>query len=316
MLYPLKFRPIFKPYVWGGRNLGRLFGKPIPASGPAAESWELVDRPDDNSVIANGPLAGKTLRWLMEHHMAEVLGSVASWKGRFPLFVKILDAKEKLSLQVHPPDAVAEKLGGEPKTEMWYIFDALPDSSLYAGLKRGVTRAQFEAALADGTAERCCHRVAVRPGDVMFIPSGRVHAIGSGLVLFEIQQNSDTTYRVFDWGRVGTDGRPRELHVAQALQSIDFDDYEPTLATPQGTLLVDCPLFTTHRERIEHPLTGREDGRTFQILCGLQGSASIRAGGVSESIVPGETVLLPAASGGFSLDPEGAFEFLRVFVRV
>ena len=230
MLYPLMFQPIFKERVWGGRNLERLYQKALPPGVPIGESWEITDRPEAASVIANGPLAGKDLRWLMEHHAKELLGPARSHNGRFPLLIKLLDAEEKLSLQVHPPAHVAARLGGEPKTEMWYIADARAGAELYAGLRRGVTRAEFERRINDGTVADCFHRLPVKPGDVMFLPSGRVHAIGAGLVLFEIQQNSDTTFRVFDWNRPGLDGQPRELHVEQSLQCIDFNDFEPSLA--------------------------------------------------------------------------------------
>ena len=231
MLYPLIFEPIFKERVWGGRELEHLYAKPLPPGKPIGESWEISDRLGDASVIANGPLAGKTLRWLMENHAAEILGDAKpAAGGRFPLLCKILDAREKLSLQVHPPAAKAKELTGEPKTEMWFIADAAPDASLYVGLKRGVTREEFERKISDGSVADCFHRLPVRAGDAMFLPSGRVHAIGAGLVIFEIQQNSDTTYRVFDWNRVGLDGKPRELHVPQSLASIDFNDFEPKLA--------------------------------------------------------------------------------------
>ena len=229
MLYPFTFRPIFKERVWGGRELERLYHKPLPPGVPIGESWEISDRPGDVSVIANGTLAGKDLRWLMENHAADLLGEARPQGGRFPLLIKILDAQDKLSLQVHPPPAKAAELGGEPKTEMWYVAEAAPGAELYVGLKRGVTRAEFEQRIKAGTVAECFHRVSVRPGDAMFLPSGRVHALGAGLIIFEIQQNSDTTYRVFDWNRLGLDGKPRELHIPQSLASIDFNDYEPSL---------------------------------------------------------------------------------------
>ena len=230
MLYPLIFQPIFKERVWGGRALERLYRKHLPPKVPIGESWEISDRPGgDASIIANGPLAGKDLRWLMENHERELLGDAKPANGRFPLLIKILDAEEKLSLQVHPPAHKAAELHGEPKTEAWYIADAAPGAELYVGLKRGVTRAEFERKIQSGDVAECFHRVPVKMGDTMFLPSGRVHAIGAGLVIFEIQQNSDTTYRVFDWNRVGLDGKPRELHVEQSLASIDFGDFEPAL---------------------------------------------------------------------------------------
>src|SRR5215469_11272222 len=251
-LYPLVFQPIFKERVWGGRELERLFNKILPATKPIGESWEISDRPGDESVIANGAFAGKTLRWLMENYPVEMLGRARPTAGsRFPILCKILDARDKLSLQVHPPAAKATELNGEPKTEMWFIADAEPTAELFVGLKPGVTRNEFEKKIADGTVAECFHRAPVRTGDAMFLPSGRVHAIGAGLVIFEIQQNSDTTYRVFDWNRVGLDGKPRELHIPQSLASIDFNDFEPKLVDSpfvadgqiQKRALVDDPLF-------------------------------------------------------------------------
>ena len=262
MLYPLTFQPIFKDRVWGGRNLERIYQKALPPKIPIGESWEITDRPEGVSVIANGPLAGQTLRWLMENHRRDILGTDAAPTGSFPLLVKILDAKDTLSVQVHPPASIAAQLQGEPKTEMWYITDATPGAELFAGLKPGVTRAQFETKIADGTVADCLHRMPVQAGDVMFLPSGRLHAIGAGNVIFEIQQNSDTTYRVFDWNRVGLDGKPRELHVPQSLASIDFNDFAPSLIksiysrnpTFKVRYLVNDPLF-----RIDACLVNRDE---------------------------------------------------------
>lgn len=228
-LYPFTFRPLLKERIWGGQRLRELYNKDLPPDRPIGESWEISDRPGDASVIANGPLAGRDLRWLMENHGAELLGRKTVTGERFPLLIKLLDARETLSLQVHPPAAKAKELGGEPKTEMWYVAAAEPGAELFVGLKRGVTREHFEAQLTAGTVAECFHRVQVTAGDAMFLPSGRVHALGGGLVIFEIQQNSDTTYRVFDWNRVGLDGKPRELHIPQSLASIDFHDFEPPL---------------------------------------------------------------------------------------
>src|SRR5687768_5967711 len=228
MLYPFVFEPILKERIWGGRRLAALYDKPLPAEVAVGESWEISDRPGDVTVISNGPLRGQTLRWLMEHHGAELLGATPpAIGGRFPLLCKILDARDKLSLQVHPPADL--KHLGDPKTEMWYIAAADPGAELFVGLRSGVTRDAFERAVASGTVADCFHRIAVQAGDAMFLPSGRVHAIGAGLVIFEIQQNSDTTFRVDDWNRVGLDGQPRELHVPQSLASIDFSDFEPQL---------------------------------------------------------------------------------------
>jgi mannose-6-phosphate isomerase len=303
VLYPLTFHPIFKDRVWGGREMERLYQKKLPPGRPIGESWEISDRPGDISVIANGPLAGKNLRWLMENHRAELLGNVKPATGdRFPLLCKILDAREKLSLQVHPPAGKAAELGGEPKTEMWFIADAAPGAELFVGLKRGVTRAEFEGKIQTGEVAECFHRVPVRAGDAMFLPSGRVHAIGAGLVIFEIQQNSDTTYRVFDWNRVGLDGKPRELHVAQSLASIDFNDFEPALVPSrfvgdslmQVRPLVRDPLFAVEAWKLSGTKVSLEL-KKVQIVAVMGGQVEINGGSTSVKLSAGQFSLIPAS---------------------
>lgn len=313
-LYPLVFEPRFKERVWGGRALATLYAKQLPPGAPIGESWEIADRPGDESVIANGPLAGRTLRWVMQAHAADALGDAAPAEGgRFPLLCKILDAREKLSLQVHPPPRAARL--GDPKTEMWYIAAAAPGAELFAGLKRGVTRDTFEREMRSGDVAGCFHRIRVRGGDTMFLPSGRVHAIGAGLVIFEIQQNSDTTFRVFDWNRLGLDGRPRDLHVAESLESIDFNDFEPALVTPasvrEGTFtrraLVRDPLFTA--DLLEASAKGElrpARGRPC-ILAVVERDVEISGGGVTQALRPGDFCLVPAATTDAALTaPEGA----------
>ena len=302
MLYPLTFRPIFKDRVWGGREIERLYGKNLPPVTPIGESWEISDRPGDASVIANGTLAGRDLRWLMENRARELLGDAKPAIGnRFPLLCKILDAREKLSLQVHPPEGKAAELGGEPKTELWFIADAVPGAELYVGLKRGVTRAAFEKRIRDGSVAECFHRLPVKTGDVMFLPSGRVHAIGPGLVIFEIQQNSDTTYRVFDWNRVGLDGKPRELHVAESLASIDFNDFEPGLvqSRPAGNeiktrRLADDPLFNVEMVELKTGATLDLVPRELQILAVVNGRLEIEGGSTTVILAAGQFSLVPA----------------------
>ena len=320
MLYPLTFQPIFKERVWGGRRLEQLYGKALPADVPIGEAWEIADRPEATSVIANGPLAGQDLRWLMENHPAEMLGPAYSAVGRFPLLIKLLDAREKLSLQVHPPAAVAAALGGEPKTELWYIADAAPGAELYVGLRQGVVRADFERCIQDGSVADCFHRIPVAVGDVMFLPSGRVHAIGAGLVIFEIQQNSDTTYRVFDWNRVGLDGKPRATHVAESLASIDFNDFEPSpirsIYSRNHTMpvryLVEDPLFMINACQL------RRDGRIHlrgtgaQIIGLLQGRLRLSGNGQEVTLAPGQFCLLPAGLERTALTAEKRVEFLHV----
>jgi mannose-6-phosphate isomerase len=320
MLYPLTFQPLFKERVWGGRNIERLFGKPLPPDRPIGESWEITDRPEGISVIDNGPLAGKTLRWLMEEHRREVLGQRADSQGRFPLLIKILDCMEKLSVQVHPPAQVAARLGGEPKTEMWYIADATPEAELFVGLKAGITRQEFERRIRDGTVQDCLHRIPVRAGDAMFLPSGRLHAIGGGNVIFEIQQNSDTTYRVFDWNRVGLDGKPRELHVKQSLASIDFNDFEPSLIASKYSrnqrfsvrFLVDDPLFRVDACRVSRKGRFYLRSDSVQILGILRGRLSVMFGETQLELRAGGFCLLPACLERVTCEPHTNVEFLHV----
>ena len=320
MLYPLTFHPIFKERVWGGREMERLYKKKLPAGKPIGESWEISDRPGDASVIANGPLAGKNLRWLMENHRAELLGGAKpAAENRFPLLCKILDAREKLSLQVHPPAGKAAGLKGEPKTEMWFIADAAPGAELFVGLKRGVTRAEFEKKVRTGEVAECFHRVPVRAGDAMFLPSGRVHAIGAGLVIFEIQQNSDTTYRVFDWNRVGLDGKPRELHVAQSLASIDFNDFEPALiqSRPTGNdvkirPLVNDPAFNVEALEMKSGAGMILKPRKLQIVAATGGQVEIKGGSTSVKLSAGQFSLIPASLEQAEILAKSEVALLRV----
>lgn len=320
VLYPLLFQPIFKERVWGGRNLARLYGKPIPEGKPIGESWEITDRPEGVSVIANGPLAGSSLRWLMENHRRDVLGADAATAGPFPVLVKILDAQQTLSIQVHPPASVAATLGGEPKTELWFITDSTPQAELFVGLKAGVTREAFEHHIQNGTVAEALHRVAVKPGSTMFLPSGRLHSIGAGNVLFEIQQNSDTTYRVFDWNRTGLDGQPRELHVPQSLASIDFDDFEPELIENAYSrnevfsvrYLIDDPLFRIDACKVKRGKRFYLSSQSMQILGLVSGSLTVSHGEHTLTLKPGDFCLLPACLGRCALTAGTASEFLHI----
>ena len=319
MHYPYVFRPILKERVWGGRLLESLYHKTLPPTRPIGESWEVSDRPGEASEIVNGPLAGKDLRWLMERYAGEILGPAPSWQGRFPLLVKILDAREKLSLQVHPPAAKARELGGDPKTEMWYIAHAEPGAELYAGLRGGVSRLDFERELAAGSVEGCFHRLAVHTGDALFLPSGRVHALGAGLVVFEIQQNSDTTYRVSDWHRLGLDGKPRELHVAESLASIDFNDFEPRLIQPQPRTdgvttvspLVRDRLFSVELRAVRTGGSWLPPAGTMLILGVLTGRLEVVTPSTKVALEPGSFSLLPACLGEVQLRAESGTSFLQ-----
>ena len=320
VLYPFTFQPIFKERVWGGREIERFYGKQLPLGKLIGESWEISDRPGDAGVIVNGPLAGKDLRWLMENHAPELLGDAKpAGQNRFPLLCKILDARDKLSLQVHPPADKAAELGGEPKTEMWWIAAAAPGAELYAGLKRGVTRAEFEKKIRDGSVAECIHRVPVKAGDAMFLPSGRVHAIGAGLVIFEIQQNSDTTYRVFDWNRLGLNGKPRELHVAESLASMDFNDFEPALVQSRfaggevkSRPLVNSPLFNVEAVEMKSGTELNLKPRKLQIVAAVRGRLEIKGNSVSVNLAGGRFCLVPASLEQTQVSAKSDATLLRV----
>jgi mannose-6-phosphate isomerase len=246
---PITFRPIYQERVWGGRELERVYGRILPAPEvPIGESWEIVDRDGEQSIVDQGPFSGLSLHELWVNHRAEIFGEGFLDHPRFPILIKVLDARDDLSIQVHPPLHLAAALGGEPKTEMWFIAACVPGAKLYVGLKEGVSRADFEEAIGNGGVADCVHALMPQPGDSIFIASGRLHAIGAGFLIHEIQQNSDTTYRVFDWNRLGLDGKARELHVRESLASIDFDDFEPSMDTPMGDQLAACEFFKTERK--------------------------------------------------------------------
>jgi len=297
---PLQFEPLFMERVWGGRQLEQLYGKRLPQGARIGEAWEIVDREEAQSVVHSGPLQGETLHELWTNRHRQIFGPRAPDGERFPLLIKLLDAQDRLSVQVHPPQSVAASLKGEPKTEMWYFASTLADADIFAGLRKGVTRDSFETALREGTVAEQVHRITVKSGDAIFIPSGRIHAIGAGNVIVEVQQNSDTTYRVFDWNRFGLDGRPRELHVSESLASIDFDDIEPGLAQPKGQSVVDCELFQVERLEFStvHPVVPEGE---FAIVCVLEGK--VKCG--SEQFEPGEFFLMPANLSARTMKPMG-----------
>jgi mannose-6-phosphate isomerase len=297
---PLVFEPLLMERIWGGRRLGTMLGKRLPPSVRIGESWELVDREEAQSVVHEGPFRGWTLHNLWKERRAEIFGSGLADTPRFPLLCKILDAQDRLSVQVHPPAEVAPRLGGEPKTEMWYLLDALLGSDLYAGLRRGVTRQIFEQALSEGHVAEQIHGFPIKAGDTMFIPSGRVHAIGTGNLIIEVQQNSDTTYRVFDWNRLGLDGKPRELHVAESLESINFDDVEPGIVEPRGEVLVECPLFSVERWVLSGPRVSTQAG--FAIFTVIAGTVECGA----QQFSCGAFFLLPACATDREVRPLNA----------
>lgn len=291
----LKFHPLYQERVWGGRGLAEFLGRKLPGETPIGESWELVDRPEAQSVVADGPWAGRTLSEIMAAHAAEIMGPDWPMTRPFPLLVKWLDCRERLSLQVHPPASVAARLGGEPKTENWYIAQAEPAAAILAGLKPGVDAARFRSALSDNTAESLVHRLPTAAGDSILIRSGVMHAIDGGNLILEIQQNSDTTYRVYDWGRVGLDGKPRAVHVEQSMASLEAN----TAGAPQivrhkdkTSVLAECQEFRITRrglsagERLAFP--ARRQARVLSVVAG-----SMVAAGMTLRV--GDNVLLPYA---------------------
>jgi mannose-6-phosphate isomerase len=306
---PIVFEPLAMERVWGGRRLENLYGKALPPGVPIGESWEFVDREDAQSVVHSGPMRGETLHELWTSRREEVFGAAykSQKSNRFPILIKLLDARERLSVQVHPPARVSAALNGEPKTEMWYFADAQPGANIYAGLKRGVTREQFERLLHEGRVEEALHDIPVERGDSIFIPSGRLHAIGAGNVIVEVQQNSDTTYRVFDWNRTGLDGTPRALHIEESMASIDFDDFEPAVNHASHGVLAECDYFKVEKILLSSDQPSCPDGK-FSIITVVAGCAACE--GIE--FKPGDFFLVPATLGGAVVRPaEHDTEILR-----
>jgi len=306
---PIAFAPLFMDRVWGGRRLAEVFDKPLPPDVPIGESWEVVDRLEAQSFAMSGVAPGTTLNELWSARREEVFGTRAARYGeRFPLLIKLLDAREALSVQVHPPASVAPSLGGEPKSEMWFLADAEPDAYLLVGLREGVTRASFTAALEAGEdVSTKLQRLDVQTGDAIYLPSGRVHAIGAGCLIVEVQQNSDTTYRVFDFNRLGLDGVPRELHIPESMASIDWDDVEPPLLSQDGETVVRTEYFTVSRWLVAEPRPATAPG-DCAIVCVLSGRVSC-----GESVFDaGDFFLVPAACDDPQLWPARAADVLII----
>jgi len=295
MSSPIVFEPIYMERVWGGRCLEDKLNRILPPEKVIGESWEVVDRPEAQSVVASGPFSGSTLRELLENYSGSIMGPTYDPKKPFPILIKWLDCQEKLSLQVHPPARVADKLNGEAKTENWYIADVDDGAELMVGLKEGVTRETFEQALINDDLEPLVHKATVSPGDSIFVWSGRIHAIGGGNFILEIQQNSDTTYRVYDWGRVGLDGKARDLHVEESMESIQFDDFEPEPQrnTQPGDTLADCDEFRIRKESVSDGKRLTFPDATPPVLLNVvSGSIDIQGENLNR-FQKGDTLLLP-----------------------
>lgn len=321
-LYPMTFDPVFKDYPWGGRNLETIFGRQLPP-GIVAESWEVAAHPNGSSTVDNGPLQGKTLPEVMELLGEELVGehsSAALARGRFPLLVKLLDCRQWLSVQVHPNDAYGLAHEGEwGKTEMWVVLHAEPGAELIYGFAQGMTKEKYAEAIGGDRSAEGLHRVKVKPGDVIFVPAGAIHALGPGIIVTEIQQNSDTTYRIYDWGR------PRPVHIQQALDVLDFNLIEPQPVKPKVVLdeegfqveqLASCPYFETERLTMPagYEFFGLCDGTTFELWAAIQGRATIYSDADPLTLSAVQWALLPAALGEFQVQAEEDAVLLRVFV--
>jgi mannose-6-phosphate isomerase len=307
-LYPFTFEPLFKRYLWGGRRLESVLGKPIGEGDDYAESWEIADHASGQSIVANGPLAGVSLHELVVARGQELLGRHHP-QPRFPLIFKFLDCQRDLSVQVHPSDAAAALLVPPDlgKTEAWVILDAQPGSRVYAGLKAGCNRTLLAEAIRCGRTEDCLQWFEPRPGDCVFIPAGTVHALGAGLLVAEIQQASDTTYRLYDWGRVDAQGKPRVLHIDQGLAAIDFSAGQIELQSPQKTnqphveRLARCEKFVLDRWTVASDKQIGGDDR-FHILSVLQGEI-VLGDRLATTVRKGQTALVPACLPAFSITP-------------
>ncbi len=302
-LYPLQFEPIYKDAIWGGGRIAQKFHRSSLTS-RCAESWEISDRKEGESRVLNGRLKGKTLHELIEEFGDDFLGRERK-DQRFPLLIKIIDAREALSLQVHPSEETALACHGEPKSEMWYVLEGGP---VYAGFKKPVSHAQWARAVQSNRLIDLIQRFQTRPGDAVFIPGGRIHAIGEGCMMLEVQQNSDTTYRVYDWNRIGVDGKPRELHLEQAVKCIKWDDDNNPISNPEFIEdSVDCKRwkilstlhFTIEKWEISGLFRVNADPRTFQIFFDLSGKHK------------GRCTLLPAQSE--PLDLQGPGSLLKIY---
>ncbi len=323
-LYPLKFSPILKERVWGGNRLLKEYGKNAKEGSKIGESWELSGVQGDISLVANGFLEGNNLEEIIEVYMGDLVGEEIFEKfGReFPLLIKLIDANDDLSIQVHPPDDIAkERHHAYGKTEMWYVLEADDDAKIYTGFKREMTKEFYIESLEKGNIAEILNIEKPEPGDVFFIPSGRVHAICKGVMLTEIQQTSDITYRIWDWNRNGLDGKPRELHTELAVDAIDYNTYESykTKAEPElnrTVNIIDCKYFTTNIIELDQAII--KDYSlidSFVIYICVHGSAMLEWEDKSMNLVKGETVLIPALMKGIGIRPAPAARILEVYIR-
>jgi mannose-6-phosphate isomerase len=323
-LYPLRFEPLYEYRLWGGRRLAGVLTAPLPGTGPIGEAWVLSDRDDHPSRVADGPLTGRTIAQLLEQFPEEAMGRLAGRFRRFPLLLKFLDAREMLSVQVHPADTHTELLpaGETGKTEAWVVLEAGPESRIYAGLKPGTTADDLRRGLANGTVADRLACFTPKPGDGVFIPPGTVHALGGGVVVFEVQENSDVTFRLYDWNHVDAKtGKPRALQVDQALACIDFGKCAGGLAPPmveatepvERERLFDCDHFRLSRLRGDSPFAVGAPGVPRVLVC-IAGSGLVEHGGATYAIGKGDVFLLPAVVGACTFQPRGRVNVLEIEV--
>jgi mannose-6-phosphate isomerase len=313
-LYPMLFKPIYRDYVWGGGRIAQHFGRE-DAPARCAESWEISAHADGNGVVENGTLSGRDLSSLCKEYGRQLIGTAAD-ADEFPLLIKLIDARERLSVQVHPNDKTAKQHGGEAKTEMWHILDAEPNAELFAGLRAEVGPRAFQDALKAHKVPSLLSSVRSVAGKSLYVPGGLLHAIGEGNLLIEIQQNSNTTYRVYDWDRLGVDGKPRELHIQQALEVIDWRAPEASLLSPipmsdatpanQCDRLLRSDFFELRRYKLAEPQVMAMDGLSFHALFASEGSAIIKVDGADDVELPfGRSCLVPASVGEYEIHPVG-----------
>ncbi len=291
MKLPITFAPIFKERIWGGRQLEKMYQKSLPNEGVYGESWEMVDREGDVSVVSRGQYQGQTLHQLWKNSRREIFGEVQSTSDRFPLLLKILDAQTNLSVQAHPSDELAQQQNEETKHECWYVAHAEPHAKIYKGLKEGKTKEDLLTAIARHDVSSCLQSHLVSAGDFIYIPSGEVHALGAGVVVFEIQQNSDTTYRLYDWGRIDVDGQPRELHLEQAIKSLEQEQsVYPLIKQSTDQQLLETPYFTVAHQSLSTKQELQSIAQ-FQIIIIIGGELIAIDG---SSYVAGDFLLLPS----------------------
>ena len=322
-LYPLKFKSISKETVWGGNRLQALWNKPFPENKKIGESWELSGIQGHLSVVSNGFLKGNNLEELVEIYMGELVGekTYEQFGVEFPLLIKLIDATETLSVQVHPDDATAiERHNAYGKTEMWYVLNADPGAGVYVGFNRNLSAQELYTQIQNGTFQDTLHFEEVFEGSVFVIPAGRIHAIGKGVVLAEIQQTSDITYRIYDWGRENNPATSRDMHLDMAIDVVDYryheqykTPYKVSKNTP--TNITSCPYFTANLLDIDHPIDRdftRKD--SFVIYMCLKDEVTLKYAQGSEKFVKGESMLIPATIEEFTLSPAGNAKLLEVYI--